>query len=108
MTDISNPRVTRRTILKGTAAAAVGAAAAYAFTYYSVSELLDGQLQQIALNVGGGLSVADMSPAADDDPEDVFAIAIVLGAGQTRLELAHLLLPRLPPLQLRTTLHHVC
>ncbi len=59
----------------------IGSAAAYAFTYFSVSELLDGQLQQIALNAGGGVRVADALPAADDDPEDVFAVAIFTHAG---------------------------
>lgn len=58
-----------------------GAIVAYAFTYSSVSELLDGHLQQVAMNVGGGVRVTDTTPRADDDPEDVFAVAIFTQAG---------------------------
>ncbi len=49
---------------------------AYAYVRGEANEFLDGQLRQIALNAGGGISAATAPPAADRDPEDQFAITI--------------------------------
>ena len=49
---------------------------AYAYVRSNADEFLDGQLRQIALNVGTGISTPNAPPAADRDPEDQYAITI--------------------------------
>ena len=49
---------------------------AYEYVRGEAAEFLDGQLRQIALNAGGGISATTAPPAADRDPEDQFAITI--------------------------------
>jgi two-component system OmpR family sensor kinase len=58
--------------------ALIGAAAvliAYRFAYDEASEFLDGQLRQIALNAGEGMSSSAAAPI-DQDPEDEFSVTI--------------------------------
>ncbi len=55
---------------------------AYVYARGEAAEFLDGQLRQIALNAGAGLSPAAGPAAADQDPEDRFAITIWDGAGR--------------------------
>ena len=49
---------------------------AYNYVRSETDEFLDGELRQIALNAGSGISAADAPPAADRDFEDQFAITI--------------------------------
>ena len=49
---------------------------AYIYVRGETDEFLDGQLRQIALNAGNGMSAVDAPAAADRDPEDQFAITI--------------------------------
>ena len=49
---------------------------AYNYVRSETDKFLDGQLRQIALNAGSGISAADAPPAADRDSEDQFAITI--------------------------------
>ena len=49
---------------------------AYLYAHDAATEFLDGQLRQIALNAGGGLSPADAPTDPDQDPEDQFAVSI--------------------------------
>ena len=51
-------------------------ALAYLYAYDAATEFLDGQLRQIALNAGAGVSPADAPAQADQDPEDQFAVTI--------------------------------
>ena len=51
-------------------------ALAYIYAYDAATEFLDGQLRQIALNAGAGVSPADAPAQADQDPEDQFAVTI--------------------------------
>ncbi|WP_296714480.1 ATP-binding protein [Rhodoblastus sp.] len=55
---------------------------AYVYARDEAAEFLDGQLRQIALTAGTGLSPAAGSAVADQDPEDRFAITIWDGAGR--------------------------
>ena len=55
---------------------------AYEYVRNEADEFLDGQLRQIALNVGAGAPGADAPEAADRDPEDQFAITIWDERGQ--------------------------
>ena len=48
----------------------------YVYVRNEADEFLDGQLRQIALNAGTGLSAANAPPAADLDPENQFALTI--------------------------------
>ena len=50
--------------------------AAYALARIEAADFLDGQLRQVALNAGPGLTDADAPPAADQDPEDQLAVTI--------------------------------
>lgn len=50
--------------------------AAYVLARGEAADFLDGQLRQVALNAGPGLSDADAPPAADQDPEDQLAVTI--------------------------------
>lgn len=50
--------------------------AAYVLARGEASDFLDGQLRQVALNAGPGLTDADAPPAADQDPEDQLAVTI--------------------------------
>ncbi|NEU14410.1 two-component sensor histidine kinase [Methylobacterium sp. BTF04] len=50
--------------------------AAYVLARGEASDFLDGQLRQVALNAGPGLTDADAPPAADQDPEDQLAVSI--------------------------------
>jgi two-component system OmpR family sensor kinase len=50
--------------------------AAYRVNEGETAVFLDGQLRQIALNAGPGPAVADAPAAADQDPEDRFAVTI--------------------------------
>ena len=54
------------------------AASAFAYLYArdEATEFLDGQLRQIALNAGGGVSPAGAPAQADQDSEDRFAVNI--------------------------------
>ena len=54
----------------------VASAVAYLYAHDAATEFLDGQLRQIALNAGVGLSHADAPEEADQDPEDQFAVSI--------------------------------
>ena len=69
-------------------------AVAYVYARGEAAEFLDGQLRQIAMNVGTGASGAT-GAVADMDPEDRIAITIRDGAGQ----IIHQSLPdtRIPP-----------
>jgi two-component system, OmpR family, sensor kinase len=49
---------------------------AYLYAHDAATEFLDGQLRQIALNAGAGVSPAGAPPDADQDPEDQFAVSI--------------------------------
>ena len=49
---------------------------AYVYVRDEADEFLDGQLRQIALNAGNGMSAANAPASADHDPEDEFAITI--------------------------------
>ncbi len=55
---------------------------AYDYARDETAEFLDGQLRQIALNVGTGLSQSAGPAVADQDPEDRFAITIWDRAGR--------------------------
>jgi two-component system OmpR family sensor kinase len=55
---------------------------AYDYARDETAEFLDGQLRQIALNVGTGLSQAAGPAVTDQDPEDRFAITIRDRAGR--------------------------
>lgn len=64
--------------------AAVGAVAfviSYEFAQQEAANFLDGQLREISLNAGEGQSDASAPPAADQDPQDAFAITIWTRAG---------------------------
>jgi two-component system, OmpR family, sensor kinase len=54
---------------------------AYLFVRNEADEFLDGQLRQIALNAGSGMSAAIAPPAVDVDPENQFALTIWDGDG---------------------------
>ena len=73
------------------------AASAFAYVYArdEATEFLDGQLRQIALNAGAGVSPADAPAQADQDPEDQFAVTIRDAQGR----LVHASLPsvHIPP-----------
>ncbi len=78
--------------------AVIGVAAsafAYLYAHDQATEFLDGQLRQIALNAGDGVPSADAPAAADQDPEDQFAVSIWDHEGR----LLHALLPsvHIPP-----------
>jgi len=62
---------------------------AYVYVRGEANEFLDGQLRQIALNAGNGMSAVNAPAAADGDPEDQFAITI----WDARGDLAHQSLP---------------
>ena len=49
---------------------------AYLYAHDAATEFLDGQLRQIALNAGAGVSPADAPAQEDQDPEDQFAVTI--------------------------------
>ncbi len=49
---------------------------AYLYAHNAATEFLDGQLRQIALNAGDGVSAADAPAETDQDPEDQFAVSI--------------------------------
>jgi two-component system OmpR family sensor kinase len=49
---------------------------AYLYAHDAATEFLDGQLRQIALNAGQGVTAADAPADADQDPEDQFAVTI--------------------------------
>ena len=68
---------------------------AYLYAHDAATEFLDGQLRQIALNAGGGVSPADAPAEADQDPEDQFAVSIWDAKGR----LVHASLPsvHIPP-----------
>ncbi len=51
-------------------------ALAYFFARDAATEFLDGQLRQIALNAGVGVSAPDAPGGRDQDPEDQFAVSI--------------------------------
>ena len=55
---------------------------AYWYARSEAAEFLDGQLRQIALNVGPGLRSANAPAGPDRDPEDQFAITIWDSAGR--------------------------
>jgi len=55
---------------------------AYWYARSEAAEFLDGQLRQIALNVGPGLRSAKAPAGPDRDPEDQFAITIWDSAGR--------------------------
>ena len=58
---------------------------AYLYAHDEATEFLDGQLRQIALNAGDGVSAADAPAQADQDPEDQFAVAFRMRrAGSSR------------------------
>jgi two-component system OmpR family sensor kinase len=73
------------------------AASAFAYVYArdAAKEFLDGQLRQIALNAGAGVSPRDAPAQADQDPEDQFAVTIRDAQGR----LVHASLPsvHIPP-----------
>jgi len=68
---------------------------AYLYAHDAATEFLDGQLRQIALNAGDGVSAADAPAQADQDPEDQFAVSIWDAQGK----LVHASLPsvHIPP-----------
>jgi two-component system OmpR family sensor kinase len=68
---------------------------AYLYAHDAATEFLDGQLRQIALNAGGGVSPAEAPVEADQDPEDQFAVSIWDAQGR----LVHASLPsvHIPP-----------
>ena len=80
------PKVLRTASLRRTALAYVtvllsivglaASAIAYLYAHDAATEFLDGQLRQIALNAGAGISAADAPASGDEDPEDQFAVAI--------------------------------
>ena len=71
---------------------------AYLYAYDAATEFLDGQLRQIALNAGAGVSPADAPAQADQDPEDQFAVTIWDAQGR----LVHASLPSVHiPLEIR-------
>jgi len=73
-------------------------AAAYLYAYDAATEFLDGQLRQVALNAGAGVSSADAPAAEDQDPEDQYAVSIWDSQGR----LVHASLPSVHiPLQSR-------
>ena len=73
-------------------------ALAYLYAYDAATEFLDGQLRQIALNAGAGVSPADAPAQADQDPEDQFAVTIWDAQGR----LVHASLPSVHiPLEIR-------
>lgn len=55
---------------------------AYWYARSEAAEFLDGQLRQIALNVGPGMAPANAPAGPDRDPEDQFAITIWDSAGR--------------------------
>ncbi|HZZ60294.1 MAG TPA: ATP-binding protein [Roseiarcus sp.] len=72
---------------------------AYFYAHDAATEFLDGQLRQIALNAGAGVSPARAPAEADQDPEDQFAVSIWDAQGRlvhTSLPSAHIP-PRTPP-----------
>ena len=62
---------------------------AYVYAHDAATEFLDGQLRQIALNAGTGVSPAAAPAPADQDPEDQFAVSIWEAGGR----LVHASLP---------------
>ena len=64
-------------------------ACAYLYAHDAATEFLDGQLRQIALNAGTGVSPAAAPAPADQDPEDQFAVGIWDAGGR----LVHASLP---------------
>lgn len=64
-----------------TAVGLVAILIAYWYARSEAAEFLDGQLRQIALNVGPGLRSANAPAGPDRDPEDQFAITIWNSAG---------------------------
>lgn len=54
---------------------------AYRFAHVEASEFLDGQLRQIALNAGEGLTKSG-TPSVDQDPEDEFSVTIWDASGK--------------------------
>ena len=68
---------------------------AYFYAHNAATEFLDGQLRQIALNAGDGVSAADAPAETDQDPEDQFAVSIWDAQGR----LVHASLPsvHIPP-----------
>ena len=70
-------------------------ALAYLYAHDAATEFLDGQLRQIAVNAGVGVSPADAPAEADQDPEDQFAVSIWDAQGR----LVHASLPsvHIPP-----------
>lgn len=65
-----------------TAVGLVAILIAYWYARSEAAEFLDGQLRQIALNVGPGLRSANAPAGSDRDPEDRFAITIWDSAGR--------------------------
>ncbi|MBU6418364.1 MAG: sensor histidine kinase N-terminal domain-containing protein [Proteobacteria bacterium] len=57
-------------------AGSIAASVAYLYSKSETADFLDGQLRQIALNAGPGLSTAAAPTAADQDPEDRVAVSI--------------------------------
>ncbi len=80
------PQILRTASLRRTALAYVtvllfiiglaASAIAYLYAHDAATEFLDGQLRQIALNAGAGVSPADAPASGDQDPEDEFAVTI--------------------------------
>ena len=68
---------------------------AYLYAHDAATEFLDGQLRQIALNAGEGVSSARAPAEADQDPEDQFAVSIWDARGM--LVYASLPSVRIPP-----------
>ena len=64
---------------------------AYGYVRRETDQFLDGQLRQIALNAGTGVSAVNAPPAADHDPENQFAITIWNKQGA----IVHQTLPRI-------------
>ncbi len=99
------PEILRMTSLRRTALvymtvllSVIGLAAsalAYRYAHDAATEFLDGQLRQIALNAGGGVSATDAPADTDQDPEDQFAVSIWDAQGR----LVHASLPsaHIPP-----------
>ncbi|MBU6448486.1 MAG: sensor histidine kinase N-terminal domain-containing protein [Rhodospirillales bacterium] len=77
-------------------AGCITATATYLYSKHETALFLDGQLRQIALNAGPGLTAATAPAAPDQDPEDRFAITIRDAAGH----ILHQSLPgaNIPPL----------
>ena len=99
------PEILRMTSLRRTALvymtvllSVIGLAAsalAYRYAHDAATEFLDGQLRQIALNAGGGVSATDAPADTDQDQEDQFVVSIWDAQGR----LVHASLPsaHIPP-----------